>query len=547
MRHDHRVDSASCPPPDLVRVQREPRGGWQPPAGSGVEVSTGPDGDGLRVEVSAGGDHRDEHGGELSRLHLRWRRSTPSGVLVLGDAWERSYGELQWRGLHAERVLPWTLLVHDPAAGTTWGAGVDVRGGAFASWTVDTEGVSLWLDLRSGSGPTRLGSRTLTAAVVRWVQGEGAFATQQQLYAALCRDPLPVGPLVGANNWYYAYGKDFDAAAVIGDAALIAELVGDHPVRPFGVVDDGWTPEGTADGRPASGGPWDRGRVPEFGSMAEVAAGIAAHQVRPGIWFRPLLARRPPRAGALRPWHGGFALDPSHPVTLETVAEDVRRIRGWGFELIKHDFSSYEALGQWGFSMGPRPAAEGVEPFDRSRTTAEVLVDFYRTVRDAAGDDGIVLGCNVVGHLAAGLVEAQRTGDDTSGRVWERTRRMGVNTLAFRLAQHKRFFTLDADCVASTPQTDWALNRQFLDLIVRSGTALFVSVDPTTRSEAVDADLSAALRLALDGGVGGGAEPLDWLHTTTPQRWRSAGQELNYHWFSEGGADPLDQTDGTPL
>ena len=40
-----------------------------------------------------------------------------------------------------------------------------------------------------------------------------------------------------------------------------------------------------------------------------------------------------------------------------------------------------------------------------------------------------------------------RTGDDTSGRIWERTRRMGVNTLAFRLPQHNTFYHIDADCV----------------------------------------------------------------------------------------------------
>ena len=158
-----------------------------------------------------------------------------------------------------------------------------------------------------------------------------------------------------------------------------------------------------------------------------------------------------------------------------------------------------------------------------------------------------MLGCNVVGHLAAGLVEAQRTGDDTSGRVWERTRRMGVNTLAFRLAQHRRFFTLDADCVASTPQTDWRKNRQFLDLVARSGTALFVSIDPATRSDAADADLSAALRIALDGGAPGGVEPLDWLHTATPSRWRCGNEDLTYDWYTPSGADPYDLTDAEPL
>jgi alpha-galactosidase len=227
---------------------------------------------------------------------------------------------------------------------------------------------------------------------------------------------------------------------------------------------------------------------------------------------------------------------------METVAADVRRLRGWGFELIKHDFSTFEALGRWGSAMGARPAADDIRPWDSTRTTAGVLVDFYRVVREAAGT-AIVLGCNVVGHLAAGLVEAQRTGDDTSGRAWERTRRMGVNTLAFRLAHHGNFFTVDADCVASTPQTDWIRNRQFLDLIARSGTALFVSVDPATRSDSGDADLSAALRLALDGGVPGGVEPVDWLHTTCPRLWRVGSETLEYHWFDRVGADPFDLTD----
>ncbi len=536
--------------PDLIRVQRGTGDGWRPARSSGVSIVTDRTGAGLSVRVSAGAADPD-----VSRVHLRWRRplvdrspieATPAARprhLILGDAWERSYGDLQWRGLQPERVLPWTVLVHDQVTQTTWGAGVEVRGGAFASWTVDPEGVSLWLDLRSGGGPTRLGDRSLTAAVVRFVEGDDEpYLVQCALSAVLCRDPLPCPPLVGANNWYYAYGRDFDAAAVVRDATLIAELVGDHPVRPFGTIDDGWSPDGTADGRPASGGPWDRGRAPEFPVMAEAAAAIAATGVRPGIWFRPLLSREDPGPEAGRPWQGGYALDPSHPGTLQRVASDVDRLRGWGFELIKHDFSTFEALGQWGPTMTARPSAPEIAPHDRSRTSAEVLVDFYRTVHEAAGD-AIVLGCNVIGHLAAGLVQAQRTGDDTSGRVWERTRRMGVNTLAFRLAQHRRFFTLDADCVPSTPQTPWALNRQFLELIAHSGTALFVSIDPATRTDAVDADLSAALRLALDGGSPGGIEPLDWLQTSTPQHWRVDAQTREFRWYDDGGADPLDLTD----
>jgi alpha-galactosidase len=320
---------------------------------------------------------------------------------------------------------------------------------------------------------------------------------------------------------------------------MLGELVGDHPIRPFGVVDDGWSPDGLGDGRRASGGPWNSGRLPTFPDMAGVAAAIGAEGVRPGIWFRPLLSRTEPAAGLARANDDGWVLDPTHPATRDQVTDDVTCLRGWGFELIKHDFSTYDLLGRWGPQMGAVLDDGRWLPHDRSLTTAEALVSLYQCIRDAAGDT-VVLGCNVVGHLAAGLVEAQRIGDDTSGLAWGRTRRVGVNTLAFRLAQHGALFSVDADCVPSTPHTPWSLNRRFLDLVSRSGTALFVSVDPSTRSDAVDADLAAGLRLALDGGVRAGVEPIDWLHTTSPSRWRSGEAEQTYDWLEPWGADPFE-------
>ncbi len=165
---------------------------------------------------------------------------------------------------------------------------------------------------------------------------------------------------------------------------------------------------------------------------------------------------------------------------------------------------------------------------DRSRTNAELLNRLYDTILDGAGP-ALVLGCNTVGHLAAGRVHVNRTGDDTSGRDWARTQQMGVNTLAYRLPQHGRFFVADADCVPCTPPTPWARNRQFADVVARSGTALFVSVDPAARTEAIDADLRRSIRLALDGGVPGGIEPID-QDVATPQRWDGADGLVTYDW-----------------
>jgi alpha-galactosidase len=502
---------------------------------SGVEVTARQEpGGALRLGIAAPG------GQGVSKVALRWRHH-PGGrapALVLGDAWERSYGELQWRGIQPERPLPWYWLGTDPASGTTAGLGVRTRAGALCCWTVDEDGTTLWLDVRSGGRPVLPGERELAAATVVGVAADGSrpYEVLQSLCAAMSPDPLlPGQPVVGCNNWYYAYGRDFGPDAVLRDAATIAEYAGDHPVRPFCVVDDGWTEGGGS----APGGPWDTGLPGVFDDMAGLAAGIAERGARPGLWFRPLLSRtgtKGMRTDTGAP--GRIPLDPSRDDTLTRVAEDIARFRAWGYELIKHDFSTYDVFGRFHPDTPPEMAGADWQLADRTRTTAEVLVAFYRTIAEAAGD-ALVIGCNTVGHLAAGLVAVQRTGDDTSGRHWERTRRMGINTLAFRLAQQGRFYAVDADCVPCTPATDWALNRQFLDLVARSGTALFVSVDPAARTPGTDADLTAAVRIALNGGQPGGVEPLDWLGTTAPRHWRSGDTDLTYTWSQPWGAWPL--------
>lgn len=113
---------------------------------------------------------------------------------------------------------------------------------------------------------------------------------------------------------------------------------------------------------------------------------------------------------------------------------------------------------------------------------------------------------------------------------------MGVNSLAFRLPQHGRFFTLDADCVPCTPQTPWELNARFLDLVARSGSALFVSVDPAARTARADRQLGDGIRLALSGGDQ--LEPLDWLVNTTPNTWGTGTGTIHYDWSLPWGADP---------
>lgn len=525
---------APMPAPDSVHVWSVPDG---PPLASesdsetnwstgGIQISLTPGADGLRVTAVA------ERTG-LSRIALRWNEGIPERSLVLGDAWERSYGDLGWAPARPERILPWYWL-SESAQGIR-GAGVRVRPGAMAFWTVDSAGVTLWLDTRSGSSAVHLGERTLEVATVvglRADEGSSAFSAQQELCAALCSDPIQMTqPLVGCNNWYYAYGENFDADAVVRDAAMISVASDGHSVRPFCVIDAGWSHGSSG----APGGPWIRG-ADSFDNMSAVADRIRAEGARPGLWFRPLLTRDQSMLTRNSILDGEWPMDPSREHVLEQVKNDAACFVEWGYDLIKHDFSTFDTLGH--FVPGTDLGMERV-PWsfaDQTRTSAEVFVGLYQAVRDGAAG-ATLIGCNTIGHLSAGLVDAQRTGDDTSGRHWERTRRMGINTLAFRLAQHKTFFTVDADCVAATPSTPWEKNRQFLDLVAQSGTALFVSIDPRSRDAKVDDDVRRAIRVASDGGAPGGIEPLDWQWTSAPQRWRINDSETEYRWNQPWSAD----------
>ena len=100
---------------------------------------------------------------------------------------------------------------------------------------------------------------------------------------------------------------------------------------------------------------------------------------------------------------------------------------------------------------------------------------------------------------------------------------MGVNTLAFRGAQHGAFYVADPDCVGVTNAVPWAYNRQWLDLLSRSGTMLFVSLAPDALGAEQRRDLKAALALAATPQPLG--EPLDWQRSVYPSRWRLMGRE----------------------
>jgi len=114
---------------------------------------------------------------------------------------------------------------------------------------------------------------------------------------------------------------------------------------------------------------------------------------------------------------------------------------------------------------------------------------------------------------------------------------MGVNTLSFRLPQNGIFFTIDPDLVGLTDAVPWELNRQWLEVLARSGAATIVSSAPNMRGKEQRDALREAFQIASTGGSG--ARPTDWMNSSAPEHWRSAHStdpDVAYDWNGPEGA-----------
>ncbi len=511
--------------PDYVRVEAELEafpleyssdGFWQ---GSHLSVHVEKRMEGLNLELRS--EKR-----RVERIFFVWKCHLEESIHFLNDAWERGYGDLEWAEFSTERYFPWYFLANKESR--TWAIGVKTVPAAFCHWIVTEEELRLVCDVRSGVKGVNLGKRVLPIATVVMDLNEEAspFNMAQNFYRKMCDSvSLPEYPIIGFNDWHYGYGHN-SPETVMRDTHLLVELAPEGPNRPFFMIDAGWQVCGDA-----NGGPWNRGnRV--FGNMQRLAECIREVGARPGIWIRPLRSHeRLPEAWLRGKDEHGFALDPSIPEVLEYIAEDIERIsEEWGYEMLKHDFTTYEIFGQWGFEMGSNMTCDKTMSFqDESRTSAEIIRNLYQKIRIAAGSS-LIDGCNVIGHLAPGCLDLQRTGDDTSGDDWSRTRKMGVNALAFRILQHRVFFLADADCVGITKKIPWDLNRQWLEVLAGSGTPLLVSAAP----DAVGAEQKAALReayaLSSLTQTESVAEPLDWFESRTPSLWKIGNKEVRFDW-----------------
>jgi alpha-galactosidase len=470
----------------------------------------------------------------LKEVRLSWRYATANTSAILGDAWERTYGNISWQKINATKKLPWYCIAHDD--NNTICFGVKTGCNTICSWQISNDKLQLTLDTRTGGNGVQLKSRKLHAADIVTTQNEGnenVFSTVRRFCTQMCDNPrLTEKPVYGINDWYFAYGNN-SAQLILETTSLMAALANNSGNPPFSVIDAGWAIKSPLLPDDCCWGDDFSVSNSKFGDMKKLADEIKKSGMRPGLWTRPLSAKHNDKKSLLMSSIPGRD-DPKTPLLDPTISENIERIKNlwntyhqWGFEMVKHDYTTYDIFGRWGFQMEDGLTAPGWQFNDNTKTNAEIILNLYNNIREAAGSMYLI-GCNTVSHLSAGIFELNRIGDDTSGKEWERTRKMGVNTLGFRMVQHETFYEADGDCVGLTTDIPWNKNKQWMELLAKSSAPLFISAQPAAVGEEQKKFIKESFTNAARSQPI--AEPIDWLTNPFPAKWKLDSQVVEFDW-----------------
>ena len=222
----------------------------------------------------------------------------------------------------------------------------------------------------------------------------------------------PVRPLVGYSSWYRHYGE-------IDHAKLERDLAGAQTAF-SGMDTEGATRLFQIDDGFSKVGDWldvDRVKFPD--GLASLASRIREAGFLPGLWLAPFVCEKESRLAAEHPdwllrdasgeavragfhWSGSYALDTLNS-EVRAYVRDVLHVvvREWGFGLLKLDFLYAACL----------------EPHG-GLNRGELMADGMQLLREAAGEDCLLVGCGVPLGSAFGVVDYCRIGCDV-GLDWD--------------------------------------------------------------------------------------------------------------------------------
>ena len=333
-------------------------------------------------------------------------------------------------------------------------------------------------------------------------------------------------PPVGWCSWYeYFQGI---SEAIIRENLDQASLVRDRVPLDLIQIDDGWQ---------SQIGDWDS-FAPSFPNGVEgLAKEIQEKGFIPGLWLAPFILhpdselRRKHPDWILKnrfrlPVNAGFvwnrftrALDISRPEVLDHVVNGLRQAaKEWGYPYLKLDFLYAGALG------GCRA--------DTSRTRAQILRAAFTRIREAVGNDVVLLACGCPLGPAIGLFDAMRINADVAPYWYPRfmghekifrpepdfpAARNAIQNAVTRAPMHQRWWVNDPDCLLIRPESDLSLEevQSLAAVIGLTGGSVLLSDDMTRLPE-------SRLRIARQmlPPVGKRPQVMDWFDEAMPRRLR---------------------------
>ncbi len=328
----------------------------------------------------------------------------------------------------------------------------------------------------------------------------------------------------GYCTWYHA--RALDAKRMAELAAFCKEHLAKFGFD-FLQIDDGWQVSGRDFTTHNPKGKYAAGMKPTADAVTR--AGFAA-----GIWLIPFGwdPKRPAfkdhqdwfvhrQDGSLYAvkW-AGTCLDMTHPAARTFLSQVVSRItRQWGYKYIKID-------GLWtGMAAKiryPRPeyGPDGLGDavfHDPSKTNVEAYRSGLGLVREAAGDDVFILGCNIAQNMrtmggSVGRVDGMRIGPDV-GANWGGVRRCARPATNLYYWHGDVWFN-DPDCLMLRPPLTMDQARAWASLIALSGQMVVVSEWlPGLAPERLD-----VLKRSIPNH-GGRGRPIDLFKENLAQIW----------------------------
>lgn len=233
----------------------------------------------------------------------------------------------------------------------------------------------------------------------RWFESMGLSARKAPL-------------LTGYSSWYRHYEN-------ISQDKLLHDLEG--AARAFECLDDcGHAKVFQIDDGYAKVGDWlevDAGLFPE--GLKPLAKKACSYGFIPGLWMAPFVCEKDSKLAAEHPgwllsgadgslvgtgchWSGGLALDTLHPEVRDYAKTCIKvAVEEWGFRLLKLDFLFAACMIPHG-----------------GMNRGQLMADAVDLLREAAGEDVLLLGCGVPLASAFGKFDYCRIGCDV-GLDWD--------------------------------------------------------------------------------------------------------------------------------